>query len=112
MSVELHLNQLTGRRGLSFFYYAPITTLVSISMGSEDVPFIFEETSSDFQTITIQGQVSYKITDVQKIAKLMDFSIDSNTQNYISNDSQKLPQKVINQVHWHIMTLLKKWFQG
>jgi len=84
--------------GLSFFYYAPITTLVSVSIGSEDVPFIFEETSSDFQTITIQGQVSYKITDVHKIAKLMDFAIDSNTQKHISHDPQKLPQKVINQV--------------
>ena len=39
--------------GLSFFYFAPRTTLVAVPVGSTDVPFIFHETTLDFQTVTV-----------------------------------------------------------
>ena len=44
--------------GISFFYYSPTTSLVAVPMGSTEVPFIFEETTADFQTVTVQGQVT------------------------------------------------------
>ncbi|MEA3492621.1 MAG: SPFH domain-containing protein [Campylobacterota bacterium] len=84
--------------GLSFFYYAPTTTIVSIPIGSVDAPFIFEEVTSDFQSISIQGQITYKIKDAKNIAALLDFSLDSIRQTYQSEDPEKLSQRVINQV--------------
>ena len=47
--------------GLAFFYYAPTTSMVAVPMASEDVEFIFEENSAEFQHITVQGQVTYRI---------------------------------------------------
>ena len=44
--------------GLSFFYYAPTTSLVLVPVGSVDVPFIFEEVTADFQEVTVQGQIT------------------------------------------------------
>ncbi len=84
--------------GLAFFYYAPTTSMVAVPMGSEDVPFIFEEKSSDFQLITVQGQVTYRITDPKKIGALLNFSINPVTQQYISDDPKKLSQRIINAV--------------
>jgi regulator of protease activity HflC (stomatin/prohibitin superfamily) len=84
--------------GLSFFYYAPTTSMVAVPMGSEDVPFIFEEISNDFQQITIQGQVTYRINDPKKIGSLLNFSINTVTQQYISDDPKKLSQRLINVV--------------
>lgn len=84
--------------GLAFFYYAPTTAMAAVPTSSEDVPFIFEETSADFQTITIQGQVTYRIADPKRISELLDFSINPVTQKYIAEDPQKLPQRVINVV--------------
>ena len=49
--------------GLSFFYYAPTTSLVAVPVGSADVPFIFHEITGDFQSVTIQGQVTYRVSD-------------------------------------------------
>jgi hypothetical protein len=49
--------------GLSFWYYVPSTSIVVVPVGSSDVPFIFEETTSDFQTVTVQGQITYRIVD-------------------------------------------------
>jgi hypothetical protein len=84
--------------GLAFFYYAPTTSMVAVPMGSEDVPFIFDENSADFQQITVQGQVTYRISDPKKIGALLDFSINPVTQKYISEDPTKLSQRIINAV--------------
>jgi hypothetical protein len=46
--------------GLSFFYFAPTTSLVRIPMGSVDVPFIFAEVTADFQSVTVQGQLTFR----------------------------------------------------
>jgi regulator of protease activity HflC (stomatin/prohibitin superfamily) len=85
--------------GLSFFYYAPTTSLVAIPVGSGDEPFIFEETTGDHQTITLQGQVTYRVAEPKKLAGLMNFTLAADGQRYISDDPEKLPQRVINLVH-------------
>ena len=61
--------------GLSFFYFAPSTTLVAVPIGSTDVPFIFNETTGDFQTISLQGHLTFRVKDAKKLAALLDYSI-------------------------------------
>ncbi|HAO21024.1 MAG: membrane protease subunit, stomatin/prohibitin [Desulfobacteraceae bacterium IS3] len=82
--------------GLSFFYYAPTTSIAAVPIGSQDIPFIFKEMSSDFQEIAIQGQVTYRIINPKQIAQLLNFSLDSTGKAYNSDDPEKLPQRVIN----------------
>lgn len=84
--------------GLAFFYYAPTTTMLAIPMASEDTPFIFEEKTADFQTVTVQGQVTYRISDPKKVSNLLNFSINPVSQQYISDDPQKLSQRIVNLV--------------
>ncbi|MFZ5644221.1 MAG: SPFH domain-containing protein [Bacillota bacterium] len=85
-------------QGLSFFYYAPATSLVVIPMGSIDAPFIFEELTADFQTVTIQGQVTYRIVDQRKISQLLNYTLDLKSGGYQSEDPDKLSQRIINLV--------------
>jgi regulator of protease activity HflC (stomatin/prohibitin superfamily) len=87
--------------GLSFFYYGPRTSLVAIPTASTEEPFIFEETTADHQNVTIQGQVTYRVADPKKLAALMNYTLSANGQNYISDDPQKLPQRLINIVNVH-----------
>ena len=82
--------------GISFYYYAPTTSIVVVPVGSEDVPFIFEEVTSDFQTVTVQGQVTYRIVDQKNTAQLLNYTYDIKRRGYVSDDPQKLPQRVIN----------------
>jgi hypothetical protein len=85
--------------GLAFFYYAPTTSLVAVPTGSDEVPFIFEETTADFQTVTIQGQVTFQVADPKKLAGLMNFTLVRAGAGYASDDPQKLPQRLINLVN-------------
>src|SRR5688572_9759732 len=84
--------------GLAFFYYSPTTSLVAIPTGSTDVPFIFEEPTADYQTVTIQGQVTYRVADARKLASLLNFTLHPDGETYVSDDPVKLPQRVINLV--------------
>jgi hypothetical protein len=85
--------------GLAFFYYAPTTSLVAVPIASTDAPFIFEEVTADFQTVSIQGQVTYRVADAKKLAALMNFTLDARGQDYASDEPPKLPQRVINAVN-------------
>lgn len=71
---------------------------MAVTTSSIEAPFIFEEVTGDFQNITIQGQVSYRIADPQKIARLLNFTLDADGRDYISEDPVKLSQRVINVV--------------
>jgi regulator of protease activity HflC (stomatin/prohibitin superfamily) len=99
MTYVLHFkNGNTQRegRGLSFFYFAPNSSIVAIPMGSNDLPFIFTESTSDYQTVTIQGQISYKVSDPKTLADVLDFTVTDNGQ-YKKNDIEKLNQRIINE---------------
>jgi regulator of protease activity HflC (stomatin/prohibitin superfamily) len=81
--------------GLSFIYYAPTSTIVAIPMASADVPFVFQESTADFQSVTIQGQLTYRVADPKRLASLLDFSVDKR-RAYYSEDPRKLPERLIH----------------
>jgi regulator of protease activity HflC (stomatin/prohibitin superfamily) len=81
--------------GLSFIYYAPTSTIVAIPMASADVPFVFQESTADFQSVTIQGQLTYRVADPKRLTSLLDFSVDKR-RAYYSDDPRKLPERLIH----------------
>jgi regulator of protease activity HflC (stomatin/prohibitin superfamily) len=81
--------------GLSFIYYVPTSTIVAIPMASADVPFVFQESTGDFQSVTIQGQLTYRVADPARLASLLDFSVDSR-HAYYSEDPRKLPERLVH----------------
>ncbi len=83
-------------RGLAFFYFAPTSSLVAVPMESVDVPFIFNQVTTDFQEISIQGQVTYRVVDAKQLSQLLNFTLDNTGRNYVSDDPEKLPQRLIN----------------
>jgi regulator of protease activity HflC (stomatin/prohibitin superfamily) len=85
--------------GLSFFYYGPTTSLVAVPVASADVPFIFQETTGDFQAVTVQGQVTYRVAEPKKLAGLLNYTLARNGEDYVSEDPEKLPERVIHVIN-------------
>ncbi len=81
--------------GLSFFYYAPTSTLVAVPVNSADIPFVFNESTADFQALTVQGQLTYRVAEPKKLASLLDYSLKPNGE-YVSDDPQKLEERLVN----------------
>ncbi len=83
-------------RGLSFFYYSPTTSISAVPIGSNNLPFIFSETTKDYQTVTIQGQITYKIGNPKQLADVLDFTVNGNGV-YKKDDTEKLSQTIVNE---------------
>ena len=84
--------------GLSFLYYAPTSNLVRVPLSNQDQPFIFREATSDFQEITVQGNMTYRITDPLAISKALNFSLNDSAKGYASDDPEKLATRTINRL--------------
>jgi regulator of protease activity HflC (stomatin/prohibitin superfamily) len=82
--------------GLSFFYYAPASTLVAVPVASQDAGFMLELVTADFQSVTVQGEVTYRVGDPERTARLMDFSLAPNG-HHASEDPQRLRERVVMQ---------------
>lgn len=83
-------------KGLSFFYYSPTISITAVPMGSKDIQFIFNETTRDFQTITIQGQITYAVSNPKQLAELLDFTLGARRQVDDSN-FEKLDLRLNNE---------------
>src|SRR6266478_6609126 len=84
--------------GLSFFYYAPNSSLVAVPIASRDQAFIFEQVTADFQMVTVQGQVSYRVSEPRKTAAMLDFSLSADGRTYVSEDPLHLQDRVVRMV--------------
>jgi regulator of protease activity HflC (stomatin/prohibitin superfamily) len=85
-------------QGLAFVYWRPSTSIAVVPTSSNDVGFVFHETTGNFQSVTIQGQFTYRIADPRRAAGLLNFTIEPKRRAYLSGDADKLPQRITNVV--------------
>lgn len=87
--------------GLSLFYYAPTTSLVAVPTSSQVIPYIFELVTADFQSVTVQGNLSFRINDPQQTASMLNFTLHPNGKRYVSEDPHNFRTRIE-----HIMEVL------
>jgi len=89
--------KVSGRgTGLSFFYWPYNTQVVAVPTSSRDVNFVFTEVTGNFQSVVIQGQCTFRIADVDVAASLLNFTLDVVHGKYVSDDPDRLPQRITN----------------
>jgi len=93
-------------RGLSFFYFSPNSSIVSIPVQSNDFQFVFNETTKDYQEVTLQGQITYKIENPKQLAETLDFTVNKNGK-YVKNDYEKIQQRIINEAQTASATIVQ-----
>lgn len=94
--------------GLSLLYFGPTTSLVAVPVGSRALDFIFQPVTSDFQAVTVQGQVSYRVSEPQKLAGMLNFSLSPNGRSYASEDPEKLKDRILGVVEVLIQKAMKE----
>jgi regulator of protease activity HflC (stomatin/prohibitin superfamily) len=83
--------------GTSFIYYAPASTLVAVPVASRDAGFMLELATSDFQAVTVQGEVTYRVKDPARTSALVDFSLLANGKYAAEDPQQRLRERVVTQ---------------
>ncbi len=92
--------------GLAFYASTRKSSIEAVPLGSKDIPFIFTEATSDFQQVTVQGQITYKIEDPKKLASVLDFTVDY-YGDYKTDDAEKLEQRLINEAQTASTSLIQ-----
>ena len=80
--------------GLAFWYLPHNTQIVTVPTTARDVQFAFTETTADYQTVTVQGQFSYRIAEPRQAAAQLNYTIEPRARAYVSEDPERLSQRV------------------
>jgi len=83
--------------GLAFWYFAPSASIAVVPTASVNEPFIFSLVTADFQDVTVQGQITFRVADPRRTAALLNFTLGAKG-DYVSDDPRKLSQRLIDQV--------------
>ena len=94
-------------RGLSFFYLSANSSIVSIPVQSNDFQFVFNESTKDYQEVTLQGQITYKIDNPKQLAETLDFTVNKKKQ-YVKNDFEKIQQRIINEAQTASSSIIQR----
>lgn len=84
--------------GLPMVYFAPTTSLVAVPLADQEAPFALREVSRDFQEVTLQGTVTFRVSAPTQLAQRMDFSLTRDGSGYASEDPDKLAPRVLTAV--------------
>lgn len=86
--------------GLSFFYNTLTTSMIVVPATAFDAPFAFDGImTSDFQDVSVQGDISYAISDYERAARMVDFSYRNTkkeNQTALAEAKQKMAKRMIN----------------
>ncbi|HEY4386131.1 MAG TPA: SPFH domain-containing protein [Ktedonobacteraceae bacterium] len=94
--------------GQAFWYWGPNTSIVLVPISTVDALFVFNEITGNFQAVTVQGQVTYRITAPQTIVDLLNFTIHPRTRQYLSEDPARLKQRIINVIQMYTRDVLQR----
>ncbi|WP_432470724.1 SPFH domain-containing protein [Amphritea sp. HPY] len=82
-------------KGLSFFYNKATTSIAAVPVNAQEAPFVASLQTADFQTVKLQGQITYQIAKPETINEILNFTLNNNGLSYLSEDPMKLSDRII-----------------
>lgn len=84
-------------RAASFYFRALNTQIAQVPVDDQELPFSFSGRSADYQEITVQGTISYRIQNPDAIKDRIDFSLDLERGNY-SEDPEAALDSILSEL--------------
>jgi regulator of protease activity HflC (stomatin/prohibitin superfamily) len=69
-------------RGLAFWFHPLSNSLAEVPVDDRDVSLLFHGRSADFQDVTVQGLLTYRVARPELVAERVDFTIDPGYGTY------------------------------
>lgn len=88
-------------RGVAFWFHPLSTTLAAVPCDDRDESFLFHGRSTDYQDITTQGTITYRVAAPETLAQRVDFAIDTGEGNYEGNPLEQLSQLLVQAAQQH-----------
>ena len=76
--------------GLAFWFRPINTAAAEVPLDDRELPFLFQVRSADFQEVTVQGVVTFRVADPRRLADRVDFTIDLIRGAWLQNPLEKV----------------------
>src|SRR5215813_15355260 len=80
-----------------FFFNDTATTEIytlslhdALPIDDRELPFLFHVRSADFQELTVQGVITFRVVDPQRVARRIDFAIDLHSGRWTQSPLEQL----------------------
>jgi regulator of protease activity HflC (stomatin/prohibitin superfamily) len=88
-------------RGLAFWFLPMSSSIAEVPLDDRELSILFHARSSDFQDVTAQGVVTYRIADPATLAQRVDFTIDPARGVFLRQPLEKISLLLTELAHQH-----------
>jgi regulator of protease activity HflC (stomatin/prohibitin superfamily) len=67
---------------LSFWFLPGHSAVAEVPLDDRELPFVFHARSADFQQLMVQGVITFRFSDPEKVAHRVDFTVDLGSGNW------------------------------
>ena len=82
-------------RGLSFWFNPDRTSIMEIPADDRDTDFVFQARSRDYQVVTVQGTITWRAAEPDRLADRVDFTIDLRTGRLRTDPLERIASLLI-----------------
>jgi regulator of protease activity HflC (stomatin/prohibitin superfamily) len=91
------------------FWFRPLTAVLSeVPVDDRELPLMFHARTSDFQDVTVQASVTYRLADPAVAASRVDFSISPDTGRWAGTPLEQIGGLLTETAQQHSLTLLAR----
>ncbi|MET7684004.1 SPFH domain-containing protein [Streptomyces sp. NPDC005423] len=94
--------------GLSFWFRALTATLSEVPVDDRELAMTFHARTSDFQDVSVQATVTYRINDPAVAAARLDFSVDPDTGAWRGTPLEQLGTLLTETAQQHALAVLAR----
>jgi regulator of protease activity HflC (stomatin/prohibitin superfamily) len=93
-------------RGIAFWFMPMSSSVAELPADDREVSFVVHGRSTDYQDVTVQGVVTYRVADPRVLAQRVDFTIDLATGSYKKQPLEKIALVLSQLAHEHAWSLV------
>lgn len=88
-------------RGLAFWFLPMTASIAEVPVDDRELPLAIRARSADFQDVTVQGVLTYRVVDPAALAEHVDFSIDTLRGVHLEQPLEKLALRLSQLAQQH-----------
>ena len=89
-------------KGLSFWFLPLSASIAEVPTDDRELSLLVHARSLDYQDVTVQGVVTYRVTDAALLASRIDFTIDLESGAYVRQPLEKLELLLAQLAQQHV----------
>ncbi len=103
-----HGRRVRSGRGLAFWFWPQRGSLSEVPLDDRQLPFLLKGQSADYQDLTVQGDIVWRVADPERLCERIDFTIDLSSGQYIGQPIDQIDSVLVTLARGSVMAHLRQ----